>query len=111
MLLPYIDKGEGVLKGLHNHGEEQERPGYTIQELLQLSRSAVLQQRVIALTSLSNIMAKVRERESLTAMCRDPSKYEVFLSTLSVRLPYDVLEDVAVLNFSTSKEGWERNCF
>ncbi|BES89732.1 RPAP1-like, N-terminal [Nesidiocoris tenuis] len=61
VLLPYIDKGEGVLKGLHNHGEEQERPGYTIQELLQLSRSAVLQQRVIALTSLSNIMAKASQ--------------------------------------------------
>lgn len=56
-LLPYTDKGEGVLQGLHNHGEEPERPGYTLQELIQLSRSSVLQQRVISLNTLSKIMA------------------------------------------------------
>ncbi|XP_014250012.1 RNA polymerase II-associated protein 1 [Cimex lectularius] len=56
-LLPFIDKGEGVLQGLHNHGEEQERPGYTLQELIQLSRSSVLQQRVISLNCLAKIMA------------------------------------------------------
>ncbi|XP_073995114.1 RNA polymerase II-associated protein 1 isoform X2 [Rhodnius prolixus] len=56
-LLPFCDKGEGVLQGLHNHGDEQERPGYSLQELIQLSRSSVLQQRVIAINTLANIMA------------------------------------------------------
>ncbi|KAF6215285.1 hypothetical protein GE061_010037 [Apolygus lucorum] len=63
-LLPYTDEGAGVLKGLHNHGEEQERPGYTLQELMQLSRSAVLQQRVIALTTISNILANANKYEA-----------------------------------------------
>uniref|UniRef100_A0A146L171 RNA polymerase II-associated protein 1 n=1 Tax=Lygus hesperus TaxID=30085 RepID=A0A146L171_LYGHE len=63
-LLPYIDEGDGVLRGLHNHGEEQERPGYTLQELMQLSRSAVLQQRVIALTTISNILANASKYEA-----------------------------------------------
>ncbi|KAL1124464.1 hypothetical protein AAG570_001090 [Ranatra chinensis] len=58
-LLAYADKGEGVLKGFHNHGEEQSRPGYTIQELIQLSRSSVLQQRVIALNTLAKILYNV----------------------------------------------------
>ncbi|XP_014284747.1 RNA polymerase II-associated protein 1 [Halyomorpha halys] len=56
-LLPHSDKGEGILQGLHNHGEEPERPGYTLQELIQLSRSSVLQQRVISLNTLAKIMA------------------------------------------------------
>lgn len=56
-LLPHSDKGEGILQGLHNHGEEPERPGYTLQELIQLSRSSVLQQRVISLNTLAKIIA------------------------------------------------------
>lgn len=58
-LLPFADDGEGIKLGLHNHGEEQERPGYTLQELIQLSRSSVLQQRLISLETLSNILRNV----------------------------------------------------
>ncbi|XP_039292204.1 RNA polymerase II-associated protein 1 isoform X2 [Nilaparvata lugens] len=58
-LLPYSDeKLDDVRKGLHHHGEEPERPGYTLQELIQLSRSSVLQQRIIALNTLSNVIEK-----------------------------------------------------
>lgn len=49
-----------MYKGLHHHGEEPERPGYSFQELLQLSRSSTQQQRCIALTTLANIMEKTR---------------------------------------------------
>ncbi|PSN49130.1 hypothetical protein C0J52_07240 [Blattella germanica] len=48
LLLPYSDENLDVTKALHHHGEEPERPGYTLQELLQLSRSSVLQQRTKA---------------------------------------------------------------
>jgi hypothetical protein len=58
-LLPYADDEVNVTKALHHHGEEPERPGYTLQELLKLSRSSVLQQRVLALTTLANILSKV----------------------------------------------------
>ncbi|XP_014481418.1 PREDICTED: RNA polymerase II-associated protein 1 [Dinoponera quadriceps] len=60
LLLPYKDESLTVDKGLHHHGEEPERPGYSLQELLQLSRSSTQQQRCTALTTLSNIMEKTR---------------------------------------------------
>ncbi|CAF0756663.1 unnamed protein product [Adineta ricciae] len=45
-----------VTAALHHHGEEPEAAGYTLEELFHLSRSAVLQQRVIALQTLANII-------------------------------------------------------
>lgn len=58
MLLPYKDESLSVDQGLHHHGEEPSRPGYSVQELLQLSRSATQQQRCIALNTLACIMEK-----------------------------------------------------
>lgn len=49
-----------VRTSLHHHGDEPERPGYTIQELYQLSRSTVLQQRILALNTLANIIRKTK---------------------------------------------------
>ncbi|XP_015588745.1 RNA polymerase II-associated protein 1 [Cephus cinctus] len=60
VLLPYKDENLTVNQGLHHHGEEPDRPGYTLQELLQLSRSATQQQRCTALSTLGNIMEKSR---------------------------------------------------
>ena len=48
-----------VTAALHHHGEEPEAAGYTLEELFHLSRSAVLQQRVIALQTLANIIRQV----------------------------------------------------
>ncbi|EFN89719.1 RNA polymerase II-associated protein 1 [Harpegnathos saltator] len=61
LLLPYKDESLTVDKGLHHHGEEPERPGYSLQELLQLSRSFTQQQRCTALVTLANIMEKTRK--------------------------------------------------
>lgn len=60
-LLPYKDENVTLDKGLHHHGEEPERPGYSLQELLQLSRSSIQQQRCKALTTLANVMEKTHE--------------------------------------------------
>ncbi|XP_043278774.1 RNA polymerase II-associated protein 1 isoform X2 [Venturia canescens] len=60
VLLPFHDENLTVDKGLHHHGEEPDRPGYSLQELLQLSRSSNQQQRCTALTTLANIMEKSR---------------------------------------------------
>lgn len=59
--MPYKDESLTSDKGLHHHGEEPERPGYSLQELLQLSRSSIQQQRCKALTTLANIMEKTHE--------------------------------------------------
>ncbi|KAL2748309.1 RNA polymerase II-associated protein 1 [Vespula maculifrons] len=61
LLLPYKDENLSIDKGLHHHGEEPERPGYSLQELLQLSRSSTQQQRCTALTTLANILEKSRK--------------------------------------------------
>lgn len=61
LLLPFNDPNISTDKGLHHHGEEPERPGYSLQELLQLSRSSTQQQRCTALTTLGNIMEKSRK--------------------------------------------------
>ncbi|KAJ8353581.1 hypothetical protein SKAU_G00211480 [Synaphobranchus kaupii] len=46
--------------GLHHHGEEPELAGYSLQELFHLSRSQVIQQRNLALTTLARIVTKAR---------------------------------------------------
>ncbi|KAL3269976.1 hypothetical protein HHI36_009031 [Cryptolaemus montrouzieri] len=42
---------------LYHHGEEPDRPGYTLQELFTLARSSVIQQKTIALNSIANILS------------------------------------------------------
>ena len=61
LLLAYKDESVSIEKGLHHHGEEPDRPGYSLQELLQLSRSSAQQQRCTALTTLANIIEKSRK--------------------------------------------------
>nr|XP_061798928.1 RNA polymerase II-associated protein 1-like [Nerophis lumbriciformis] len=46
--------------GLHHHGDEPERAGYSLQELFLLSRSQLIQQRSLALSTLGNILSKAR---------------------------------------------------
>ncbi|NWT00631.1 RPAP1 protein, partial [Mionectes macconnelli] len=49
--------------GLHHHGEEAERAGYSLQELFHLSRSQVTQQRTLALQVLGHIVQKAKAGE------------------------------------------------
>ncbi|XP_064600850.1 RNA polymerase II-associated protein 1-like [Liolophura sinensis] len=50
-----------VTLGLHHHGDEPERAGYTLEELFQLSRSSNVQQRCLALQTLAKIIIKAKE--------------------------------------------------
>ncbi|KAJ2391989.1 hypothetical protein H4S02_001030 [Coemansia sp. RSA 2611] len=45
--------------GLHHHGEEPDKPGYTIPELLHLARSTVAAQRSVAMATLGNVVHKI----------------------------------------------------
>ncbi|XP_040854016.1 RNA polymerase II-associated protein 1-like [Ochotona curzoniae] len=49
--------------GLHHHGEEPERAGYSLQELFHLTRSQVSQQRSLALQVLSQILSRAQAGE------------------------------------------------
>ncbi|CAK6956948.1 RNA polymerase II-associated protein 1 [Scomber scombrus] len=54
--------------GLHHHGEEPERAGYSLQELFLLSRSQIFQQRTLALNTLANILSKARAGEYMPVL-------------------------------------------
>nr|XP_027781851.1 RNA polymerase II-associated protein 1 [Marmota flaviventris]XP_034493256.1 RNA polymerase II-associated protein 1 [Marmota flaviventris] len=49
--------------GLHHHGEEAERAGYSLQELFHLTRSRVSQQRILALHVLSQVIGRAQAGE------------------------------------------------
>ncbi|XP_053553790.1 RNA polymerase II-associated protein 1 isoform X2 [Bombina bombina] len=49
--------------GLHHHGEESERAGYSLQELFHLSRSQFIQQRALSQQVLGRIVQKARQGE------------------------------------------------
>ncbi|XP_060117365.1 RNA polymerase II-associated protein 1 [Heteronotia binoei] len=54
------DKDFPTYLGLHHHGEEAERAGYSLQELFHLSRSQAIQQRTLALYVLGHVVQKAK---------------------------------------------------
>ncbi|XP_074853131.1 RNA polymerase II-associated protein 1 isoform X2 [Carettochelys insculpta] len=54
--------------GLHHHGEEAERAGYSLQELFHLCRSHVIQQRTLALQVLGRIVQKAKAGEFASSL-------------------------------------------
>lgn len=55
-LLPYVMEYTENTKTLFHHGEEPHRPGYSLTELFELSRSTITQQRVMALNTLAGVL-------------------------------------------------------
>ncbi|XP_023944817.2 RNA polymerase II-associated protein 1 [Bicyclus anynana] len=55
-LLPYAIEYCEKTKTLYHHGEEAHRPGYSITELIELTRSTVTQQRVMALNTIAGVI-------------------------------------------------------
>lgn len=55
-LLPYTMEYTEDTKTLFHHGEEPHRPGYSLTELFELSRSTIIQQRVMALNILAGVL-------------------------------------------------------
>lgn len=57
-LLPFTeDEVTDKSRVLYHHGEEPGRPGYTLQELIQLCRSSVNQQKIVALNTIGNLLS------------------------------------------------------
>ncbi|XP_045186711.2 RNA polymerase II-associated protein 1-like [Mercenaria mercenaria] len=59
--LVHDDADIPVNVGLHHHGDEPERAGYTLEELFTLARSTNNQQRVLALNTLSKVIKQAKE--------------------------------------------------
>ncbi|RUS73549.1 hypothetical protein EGW08_018690 [Elysia chlorotica] len=55
-----VDVDVPVNMGLHHHGEEPERAGYTLEEIFQLTRSSNLQQKTFAFHTLAKIISKAK---------------------------------------------------
>lgn len=58
-LQPYVNPQQTPEKDdreLYLHGEDADRPGYTLQELFRLARANVLQQRISALNAIAGIL-------------------------------------------------------
>uniref|UniRef100_A0A8D8ZV14 RNA polymerase II-associated protein 1 n=1 Tax=Cacopsylla melanoneura TaxID=428564 RepID=A0A8D8ZV14_9HEMI len=84
-LLKY--KEENVKEGLYHHGEEPDRPGYTIQELLHLSRSSILQQRMTSINTLANILHK---SDSYSAFLNSPIKPQLMDNNIYLMLRFSL---------------------
>ncbi|VFV23331.1 Hypothetical predicted protein [Lynx pardinus] len=61
LLAPDVDLPTHL--GLHHHGEEAERAGYSLQELFHLTRSQVSQQRALALHVLAQVISRAQAGE------------------------------------------------
>lgn len=57
-LLPFDSDDITVKAGLHHHGQEPSRPGYTVGELLLLMRSTNSPQKILAMTTIGNLIAQ-----------------------------------------------------
>lgn len=63
-LLAENDKDLPVTKGLHHHGEEPDKPGYSLSELFTLARSSFPAQKVVGLNVLAEIFKKVSDNRN-----------------------------------------------
>jgi hypothetical protein len=61
-LLVPSQKGVSTFEGLHHHGDDPTEAGYTIPELLRLSRSAFSGQRTLALQTITAILQGINSQ-------------------------------------------------
>lgn len=64
-LLPYLIENKTTVDGLHHHGEDQHRPGYTIDELYSFLRKNHAPQRILALDVLSKLINNAHLYDSI----------------------------------------------
>ncbi|KAK3093836.1 hypothetical protein FSP39_020762 [Pinctada imbricata] len=85
--------------GLHHHGDEPERAGYTLEELFHLSRSTNIQQRCLALKTLAHILQKARNRE-LEKLIQSPLLPAVLDAGIMFLLRWSLDDQVDAVVFS-----------
>lgn len=83
-LLLAPDSDIPVTAGLHHHGEEQERPGYTVEEMVTLVRSSNSRQRAVGLELLQKVLKRWWNGE--LDYCLEQNMVEELLSSGLVEL-------------------------
>nr|XP_045592903.1 RNA polymerase II-associated protein 1-like [Procambarus clarkii]XP_045592904.1 RNA polymerase II-associated protein 1-like [Procambarus clarkii] len=101
-ILPY-DADISYREGLHHHGEEPGRAGYTLDELFTLIRSQVLQQRHVGLRTLANILRNAKE--GLYDTCVSPPVLQLAVEAGAVLLLRFALDDSSHLVYSEAVRG------
>ncbi len=102
-LLPYAAHEIPVNTGLHHHGEEPHRPGYTIEELLTLARSTNDQQRSIGFSTLAKIIHE--EKMGKFEECFEQK------SILSELLKCDILPLLRIGMDNSNLTGFVTHCY
>ncbi len=77
--------------GLYHHGEEPNRPGYSVEELLTLARSTNAQQKVLALNSLAAIVRNFKGG-SLDRCLQQNLLAELLQNDLLILLRYSLIK-------------------
>ncbi|XP_050696008.1 RNA polymerase II-associated protein 1-like [Eriocheir sinensis] len=90
-------------QGLHHHGEEPGRPGYSLDEIFLMVRSQVLQQRHQGLRMLANIFRNAKE--GLYDQCTSPPLVQLAVEAGAVLLLRFALDDPSHLVYSEAVRG------
>ncbi|XP_076033905.1 RNA polymerase II-associated protein 1 isoform X2 [Oratosquilla oratoria] len=101
-LLPY-DAQVSVKQGLHHHGEEPGRAGYTLDELFILMRSSVVQQRHVGTRTIANIIRNAKE--GLYDGCLDVPIIQLMVEAGLVLLLRFGLDESSALVYVESMRG------
>ena len=68
--MPYDSDEIDTNAGLHHHGDEPHRPGYTLGELMTLARSSNAQQASVAIQTLANVIKNERHGRFISCFDR-----------------------------------------
>ena len=79
-------------EGLHHHGDDPDRPGYTINELLTLLHSEIPSQRILSLQVIGNIM-EINHKGSFDLCFTFPLAKELFENTSLLLIVRKCLDD------------------
>ncbi|KAK8731111.1 hypothetical protein OTU49_007805 [Cherax quadricarinatus] len=101
-ILPY-DADISHLEGLHKHGKEPGRAGYSMDELFILIRSKVLAQRQLGLRTLGNILRNAKE--GFYDTCVNPPIMQLVVEAGAVLLLRFALDDSSHLVFGEAVRG------
>ena len=69
-LMPYDSDKIEPNEGLHHHGDEPNRPGYTLGELITLARSSNSQQASVAIQTIANVIKNERHGRFISCFDR-----------------------------------------
>ncbi|KAG9299962.1 hypothetical protein G9A89_009690 [Geosiphon pyriformis] len=101
------DMNISVYYGLHHHGDDPDQPGYTIAELLHLTRSNMRSQRIIPLNILGRIFMKIRKGFYGDDIAQGIVEWMIKLNALMyLRSALDDTHESAIVAAIDALSGW-----